>query len=344
MYKYYFVDCIIALIFLVNTACTLPTILPTDSVITGSLPALIQDRIQMPSGNALSSLEQEEKRSHDVKPEAVPQETVSYLKSLIEILKAVYCTSASQDGEWKCAYCQKQTTLLLHFHSSISNGFTGIVTRDDSKKTFYLLFAGTKSVQNVVTDLQYVPLPYPPVGQGTKIHKGMYDSYITKQKTIQIAMLDEMSRYPEYQVVVMGHSLGAGIATIAAFDLYQRNKFLNGNNLHLVTAGDPAIGNREFSYYAAGTNIDIIRLTQKNDIVSGTSDTLKLTGFVHIGKEYWIQDAKSILVCPSKFETPNCIKSTTSNPLRLTTAFSDHLIYFDQRISQCTIDESLGVP
>ncbi|CAO3595680.1 unnamed protein product [Absidia cylindrospora] len=293
---------------------TLPTLLPNDNDMAGSLPALIQSRIQMPSGDALLRLEQEEKKAHDVKPESVPQETVSYLKSMIEILKAVYCNSAAQDGEWKCAYCQKQMTLLLHFHSAVTNGFTGIVTRDDSKKTYYLLFAG------------------------------IYDSYVTKQNVIQKTMLDEMSTHPGYQVVAIGHSLGAGIATIVALDLYQRNKFLNGDNLRLVTAGDPAIANRQFSYYAASTNIDIIRLTQNNDIVSGTSDMLKITGFVHIGKEYWIQDAQSVMVCPSTFETPNCIKSRALNPLRLTTAVGDHLIYFGQRISQCALDEPLANP
>lgn len=54
-----------------------------------------------------------------------------------------------------------------------------------------------------------------------------------------------LSAVPSYQTVVVGYSVGGGIASIAA-DTIGKRLLSNSNNLHLVTLGSPRVGDLNY--------------------------------------------------------------------------------------------------
>lgn len=53
-----------------------------------------------------------------------------------------------------------------------------------------------------------------------------------------------MERYPDYKLVLVGHSLGGAVATLAGLDFKAR-----GWDAHVTTFGEPRLGNKEFNAY-----------------------------------------------------------------------------------------------
>lgn len=97
------------------------------------------------------------------------------------------------------------------------------VALDHDKKCVVISVRGTLSLQDLITDLnaEGEPLPTNPIHEDWLGHKGMVQAanYI-KQKLLDDAILDKAFNYcPEmnsqsYDLVLVGHSLGAGTAAI----------------------------------------------------------------------------------------------------------------------------------
>jgi len=65
---------------------------------------------------------------------------------------------------------------------------------------------------------------------GCRVHSGFLDSWNSAKPEIESALTTAQSKYPEYEIVATGHSLGAAVATVAAADLRS-----TGKNVALVS-------------------------------------------------------------------------------------------------------------
>jgi hypothetical protein len=108
--------------------------------------------------------------------------------------------------------------------------------------------------------------------------------------------------YPDYSLVITGHSIGAGIATLAGAELRSMNY-----NADIYTYGSPRVGNTEFATFVTsqapekGVNY---RMTHENDPVSQLPPTW--IGYEHTSPEYWltngtdatdVYEASDVVVC-----------------------------------------------
>ncbi|KAI4678125.1 uncharacterized protein J4E88_006645 [Alternaria novae-zelandiae] len=136
-----------------------------------------------------------------------------------------------------------------------------------------LAFRGTYSVANTIADLstipqEYVPYPgdddddtsdfiapvldvdddappaEPPKCENCTVHTGFYSSWLNTRKVVLPHVSKAMEKYPDYKLVLVGHSLGGAIATLAGLDFKAR-----GWEPHVTTFGEPRLGNKHLNKY-----------------------------------------------------------------------------------------------
>lgn len=150
-------------------------------------------------------------------------------------------------------------------------------------KRVIVAFRGTYSIANTIADLSTTPAEYAPfpsdndndsicatvepqndkeplipqlVSQHHKrsddkpkcenctIHAGFMTSWRNTRCTIVPHVEQALSDYPDYELVLVGHSLGGAVAAIAALEFQAR-----GWTPQVTTFGEPRVGNKPFNDY-----------------------------------------------------------------------------------------------
>lgn len=97
-------------------------------------------------------------------------------------------------------------------------------------------------------------------------------------------MTTALSENPDYSLIITGHSIGAGIATLAGAELRSMNYAAD-----IYTFGSPRVGNTAFATFVTaqapllGGNY---RMTHENDPVPQLPPTW--IGYTHTSPEYWL--------------------------------------------------------
>lgn len=99
---------------------------------------------------------------------------------------------------------------------------------------------------------------------------------------LSTAVKSVVEQYPDYNITVTGHSLGAALATIAAVDIFVA-KNISTESVTLMTFGCPRVGNIFFSEYAEKNLGHVWRITHAADIIVHLP--LMTLGFYHLGPE-----------------------------------------------------------
>jgi hypothetical protein len=110
------------------------------------------------------------------------------------------------------------TVMLGEFESSGITDVTGYIAADTTNKLIIVSFRGSSSILNWITDLQ-VELTDNDICSGCQAHLGFFDSWVEAQSEVIDSITTGFDLYPNYQLVVTGHSLGGAVATIAAAEL-----------------------------------------------------------------------------------------------------------------------------
>jgi len=148
----------------------------------------------------------------------------------------------------------------VKYHNNTKQGAQAYVWI--SERSAYLVFRGTESCQDVLTnlDIRYKQLGINPK---CKVHRGFHkqfnsiESDITKQLDKNVKEFDE--------IYCIGHSLGSGLATLAAA-FYAYHFYMKHINLH--TFGSPRVGNKMFTKCITQKHIENWRVFGYDDIVS----------------------------------------------------------------------------
>ncbi len=123
----------------------------------------------------------------------------------------------------------------------------------------YLVFRGTMTTKEWLADFNFRLTPNPFMGKG-KVHDGFLRTYQLFRQTIQ----DSLDGFrPGAQLFITGHSLGAGLATLAAADIASTTRF---KAPIVYTYASPRVGDKQF---AADYNE---LLTKRSFRVANTSD------------------------------------------------------------------------
>jgi pimeloyl-ACP methyl ester carboxylesterase len=88
------------------------------------------------------------------------------------------------------------------------------------------------------------PPAHPPKCENCTVHTGFYSSWLHTRKVILPHVTDALDKFPDYKLVLVGHSLGGAVAALAGLDFKAR-----GWDAHVTTFGEPRLGNNEFNAY-----------------------------------------------------------------------------------------------
>jgi len=137
-----------------------------------------------------------------------------------------------------------------------------------------------------------------------RIHKGFLETY-NKLKKLFLPYYQQMrSRNPNKMTIVGGHSRGASLATLSAFDLKKNYNY----PVTMFNGGSPPVGNFAFirEYWKVLKNFSY-RHVHKSDAVP----QVPFADFKHVPAEIWEGDDNKFTVCKINeaqpwVQDPNC--------------------------------------
>lgn len=89
---------------------------------------------------------------------------------------------------------------------------------DTTREEIVVAFRGSSSLRNWIADFDFVLVSYE-YCDGCFVHDGFKESW-DQIKTYALSYLESaFATYPDYTLVVAGHSLGAAVGTLAATEL-----------------------------------------------------------------------------------------------------------------------------
>ncbi len=256
---------------------------------------------------------------------------------------------------WNCGFICTQNPLydVSVFHDLRYNAqaYVGI----DSESNLIVSFRGTQfdSIINWFNDIRFFTTPYIYCDQ-CKVEKGFYETYQSIQDMLNLVQKFHQNMSIN-KIIVMGHSLGGAMATIATMDLYYKyNIIIN----ELWTYGSPRAGNDYFHSAFVEImnkyNISSFRVVNKADpvphlpplfftptpanLTSNLRSNLRsifkspvrfnrhlglIFNYYHIPQEIWYKTFTDYVVCDTDGEDKSC-----SDSLLIPLNVANHLDYY----------------
>ena len=118
---------------------------------------------------------------------------------------------------------------MLQF-STPKTDTTGYLVTSHIHRKHILAFRGTHSRRNILTNLKFV-LTETDICPGCTAARGFWTAWLEARDLVRKGMKEATEEFPDYEIVVTGHSLGGAVATLAAAQL--RN---DGYKISLVRA------------------------------------------------------------------------------------------------------------
>jgi predicted lipase len=231
------------------------------------------------------------------------------------------------------AYCSNETIMSGNYSDAIPisdfsptkiiynryydvNGFIGVSKKE---KTIFVVFRGSETITNWLDDFETLMTSYPLCPQ-CEVHQGFYYSS-QSVKTDVITWTQELQiKYPSFDVIVTGHSLGGALATLTAMNLVTAQV----NNVKHFSFGSPRVGNAAAAAYISNNLPTITRTTHLKDIVPHTP--FVNFRYVHVSGEWYEDDKGEILECMG-YEDPKCADQWTYSE-----TVADHMKYLGRNM------------
>lgn len=211
----------------------------------------------------------------------------------------------------------------LQTRSATITDTAGLIAVDNTNKAIVLSFRGSYSVRNWVADVSFFHTD-PGLCNGCLAELGFWTSWKLVRDNILEQLSDAVSQNPDYELVIVGHSLGAAVATLAAADIRGRGH----PSAKLYAYASPRVANAALAAHitAQGNNY---RFTHTNDPVPKLP--LLGMGYVHISPEYWITSPDTATVSTSAIDVIEgdvSFNGNTGTGIPLLSEFDAHHWYF----------------
>ncbi|KAI9295119.1 alpha/beta-hydrolase, partial [Neoconidiobolus thromboides FSU 785] len=217
---------------------------------------------------------------------------------------ASYCSNKSVLN-WKCTHCMKIQDLIedikiLEDRATETRGYIAI---NNKRKEIIISFRGNSNLQNWLLSVQIGKTLMTFDGKSYNVHAGFKKAADALFPVVSSNLGLMLSSYPQYKVVVTGHSFGAAIASLMALRL-KGELNLNDNQLRLYTYGAPRIGDANFARFVNQNRFTIGRFVNANDVVPHL--TAEIINFTHHQQELWVNGMSTKLCSTSFLEDPEC--------------------------------------
>ncbi|KAJ1917470.1 hypothetical protein IWQ60_007776 [Tieghemiomyces parasiticus] len=207
--------------------------------------------------------------------------------------------------DWTCRHCVGEadgTRFLAQVdlpHSSVRC----YVAVSDRLRTLILAFTGSNldNLRTFLTDLDIRASPWPPEAPAAWVHAGFLASTLDGAPSILVALRMHTAAYPDYEIAITGHSLGAAQAVLFTTYLVAREPTWAAR-LQVYTYGEPRVGNVAFAQYYTSLRVLTHRAVNRGDVVPHVP--FQAWGFHHHGVEVWIRQGDGqVVVCPGTEHT-----------------------------------------
>ena len=207
-----------------------------------------------------------------------------------------------------------------------TEGFVGYLPSNES---IYVVFRGSSSIQNWITNLNFDKDNYKIWPEcNCQVHDGFQSDFLSVANTVATAVNRLAWKYPHYAIKTTGHSLGAALAHHAGMYLLK-----NGyTGVTMINFGQPRLGDDTYSTFAINTWASKSRVTHCKDTVPHVP--LEDQGFKHTDTEQFQScgDDWTITQCDGSGEDPHCCDKF----LAFQWSVDDHLMYMGECIgSDC---------
>ncbi len=227
---------------------------------------------------------------------------------------------------WDCQPCRRSGLELVSMTQLLSkdqNGYVAALRNNATSQVgIYVSFEGSETLKDWIENLKFIKTDRGVGCDGCKVHSGFHDCWLALSSKIDAEITRLRAAYPGAPLHVTGHSKGAAVAVLAAFEL--QSKY--GHTVDaLHTYGCPRVGNKAFGLAALASVGAHWRVTHGEDPVPHLP--LHDMGFHHTPTEVWYKHTPKYKVCDGSGEDTRC---SDSNWLDL--SIRDHLHYFDEWI------------
>ncbi|KAJ5611539.1 hypothetical protein N7528_008644 [Penicillium herquei] len=197
----------------------------------------------------------------------ISKELFSSLEELSRLVDIAYCVSTTGVQEpFQClSHCTEfpEMELITTWNTGIllsdSCGYIA-VSHEAGAERIIVAFRGTYSITNTIIDLSAIPQAYVPYTgdeepepegetashkcENCTVHAGFLQSWLNTRSTILPVLSETKLKYPNYEISLVGHSLGGAVAALAGLEMK-----LKGLEPTVTTFGEPMIGNEEFARF-----------------------------------------------------------------------------------------------
>ncbi|PVF97009.1 alpha/beta-hydrolase [Serendipita vermifera] len=140
---------------------------------------------------------------------------------------------------------------------------------------------------------------FPGLPSGAQVHNGFLQAFTYSQNSVFQAVQQASTTYNTKKITLIGHSMGAAIATIAASSLKLR--LGSAYTFKVVGYGKPRVGNPAWSNWVNSNVPDKKRINNKDDPVPILPG--RFMGFAGDEGEIHIRDDNAWVVCPGNDNT-----------------------------------------
>lgn len=159
-------------------------------------------------------------------------------------------------------------------------------------------------------DLQFAKVTAYPNCDGCRVEEGFYKKWRAIETDVSTTITTLLATYPGARLYVTGHSLGGGLAVLAAAHIaYNLSVPIEA----VYTFGEPRVGNQAFrEFYNQGAHVSW-RITHWRDPVPHVP--MEMLGFRHISTEVWYDSEDSSSYRVSAPAIPQHARASTLDAL-----------------------------
>ena len=173
--------------------------------------------------------------------------------------------------------------------SNFLGGMQSFVGYDEKENSIIVSFRGTSNVQNGIQDITALQIaPYDEIPQ-VLVHKGFYQAYLSVKRDIWPSITSLQSVYSNAKLLITGHSEGAALSSLCAFDMAYLG---NQKNIIVYNFGQPRVGNKAFADLYKNLIPTYYRITHWRDVVPqvpATSGLIQLHYINLMGNDVKVQ-------------------------------------------------------
>jgi len=208
---------------------------------------------------------------------------------------------------WDCEVCKhedvKDTQVVKIFDYEPTRLYLYVAV-NHRLKVIVVSFRGTHDFKGWLVDFDIIKTSVSELGVGVSVHAGFYKSYMAGHDVVKEQVEELIGKYPSYELHVVGHSMGAALASLQAQALAHQ---FPQKKIKLTTYGQPRVGNQAYATMVNKlSNLDAIRFVHASDPVPhGPPEGL---GFYHPDREVWCPKSKGkeYVVCDAGMEDWAC--------------------------------------